>query len=777
MTSKLKQLIDRYIFSENLSLDARTTNMVCLVGIAAVIVSIITRAFMGSSPILLLVLVGIIISVSALFVFCNAYNMHKIGAWLVLFFLCDLLLPLALFAMGGIKSGSASYFTMSIVIIFFLSKGRARVVILITHILLVIGFYIALTVPPFSGFVAELSGPAQYVDHIQSFLITGFFLASIVVFQNRIFRNEHDKIDIMLSAQNSFSLALLDLDVEKPGSILREGIEFIGRNFDVDNVAIWKNFIRDGELYFRPYMFEFYDPAKNPANNYSDIQELIKSLEYPYATTLPDWERLAVTGAPLNLSENDYSPQEQAFLAQFEPRALLIIPIVLRGEYWGTVVFNKKVNNQRFTDYEVRNLQSWAIMLVNALIRNDIIRDLVRAQEEAKAASKAKGEFLSNMSHEMRTPMNAIIGMSTIGSDATDIEKKDYAFKKIEDASTHLLGIINDILDMSKIEANKLELSPTEFTFEKMLQKAINVNHFLIEAKSQHFSSSIDADIPPNLIGDEQRLVQVVTNLLSNAVKFTSEGGSISLSARMWDNGDDVAAVVDESCVIVIAVTDTGIGLSEEQQSHLFTPFQQAENSTSREFGGTGLGLAISKNLVELMDGEIWVESELGKGSTFSFTVRLQRGSADASSGGLAVGTDASGKNASGIDDFSELHILLVEDIDINREIVLSFLEQTGISVDCAENGEEAVAMVRESEGRYDAIFMDIQMPKMDGYEATQQIRALDIPAARDIPIIAMTANVFHEDIEKCLACGMNDHIGKPLNREDIIDKLRTLLR
>ncbi|MDR3294850.1 MAG: PAS domain-containing protein, partial [Clostridiales Family XIII bacterium] len=250
------------------------------------------------------------------------------------------------------------------------------------------------------------------------------------------------------------------------------------------------------------------------------------------------------------------------------------------------------------------------------------VTDLVRAREEAETASRAKSEFLANMSHEIRTPMNAVIGMTTIGKAASDLERKDYCFGKIQDASTHLLGVINDILDMSKIEANKFELSPVEFEFEKMLQRVVNVSNFRVDEKQQKFTVHIDRAIPRTLIGDDQRLAQVITNLLGNAVKFTPEQGSISLNTRFVKEENGI-------CTLQIEVTDTGIGISEEQKLRLFRSFEQADGGTARKFGGTGLGLVISKRIVEMMGGDIWIESEPGKGSTFAFTVQAGRGAGE----------------------------------------------------------------------------------------------------------------------------------------------------
>jgi CheY-like chemotaxis protein len=519
---------------------------------------------------------------------------------------------------------------------------------------------------------------------------------------------------------------------------------------------------------------------------------------------------------------------------------------------------------------------------------------LIQAREAALSGTKAKGDFLANMSHEMRTPMNAIIGMTTIAKSSADPEKKDYCLSKIQDASTHLLGVINDVLDMSKIEANKFELSLTEFNFEKTLQRVVNVNNFRIEEKEQNFTVKLDRNIPPSLIGDDQRLAQVVTNLISNAIKFTPRHGSIQLRTLLEKEENNL-------CTIRIEVSDSGIGISTEQQRRLFSSFEQADSNTSRKFGGTGLGLAISKRIVEMMGGQIWTESEPDKGSTFAFTIQAKRG---ADKGGLlgpginwknirilAVDDDpdicayfldiaqqldlhcdtAGGGNEalelidqqgpyniyfvdwkmpgmdglefsrcvkersfeapvvimisavewSGImeearqagvdkllskplfpstiadcineclgaenalaehqgaepsDNFTGHHILLAEDIEINREIVLALLEPTGVSVDTAENGSEAVEKYSRDPDKYDMIFMDIQMPEMDGYEATRRIRGMDNRRAKETPIIAMTANVFREDIERCLEAGMNDHIGKPLVFEDVLAKLRFYL-
>jgi PAS domain S-box-containing protein len=390
---------------------------------------------------------------------------------------------------------------------------------------------------------------------------------------------------------------------------------------------------------------------------------------------------------------------------------------------------------------------------------------LAKQQAEAEAASRAKSSFLATMSHEMRTPMNAIIGMTSIGKNAEDTERKDYALNRIEGAAVHLLSVINDVLDISKIEANKLELLPVEFNLDRMVQKIVSIIHFRMDEKHQRFNLNVDKNIPSFVIGDDHHLSQVIINLLSNAVKFSPEQGEIGLGITLTGEENGL-------CEIRVEVSDNGIGISPEQQKKLFRAFEQADSGIRREFGGTGLGLSISKHIVELMGGTIWVESVSGKGSRFIFTVKVGRGDNNAApmpESSVKSEIDSAGK-------FEGKKLLVAEDVEINREILISLLEDTGISIDCAQNGLEAVEMIASNPEKYDAVLMDIQMPKMDGLEATRRIRVMGVRHLENIPIIAMTAHVFKSDIEECIAAGMNDHIGKPFDINDVLEKLNKYL-
>ena len=403
--------------------------------------------------------------------------------------------------------------------------------------------------------------------------------------------------------------------------------------------------------------------------------------------------------------------------------------------------------------------------------------DISHARELAERTSRAKSDFLARMSHEMRTPMNAIIGMTSIYNTSDDPERKDYCVEKINEASDHLLGVINDVLDMSRIEAEKFELSNGRFDFRKMVERVVGITTFRVQSRCQNMLVNISPAIPKEIVTDEQRLAQVITNLLSNAVKFTPDGGDISLVVEMVSE-DDV------SCVIRCTVNDNGIGVSREQQERLFVPFEQADGGISRKFGGTGLGLAISKRIVEMMSGRIWVDSEIGKGASFIFEITVGKAATDILNPTLSdslnlnnrVEKEASADRESEINIFKGKKILLAEDVAINREILVALLGHTGIAIDTANDGKDAFEKFTAAPDQYDLIFMDVHMPNMDGYETTRRIRSSGLPGADTIPIVAMTANVFREDVERCLECGMSSHLGKPINAEEVVARLKEYL-
>jgi CheY-like chemotaxis protein len=314
------------------------------------------------------------------------------------------------------------------------------------------------------------------------------------------------------------------------------------------------------------------------------------------------------------------------------------------------------------------------------------------------------------------------------------------------------------MLDMTSIESGKFELNYGEFSLEKMLVDVNNVVELSVSEKKQNFIANVDDKIPPIIICDEQRLRQVIIILLSNAIKFTPPSGNITLDMSASDISGD-------ACTILIEVVDDGIGIAAEKRSKLFLPFEQIDGGVARKYGGTGLGLYMCKQIVEQMGGRIWVESKFGHGSKFSFTITARKGKEPPQPQALDNETNEAETGPR----ISETRtILIVEDVEINRLIVEEMLSETGLVVECAEDGRVAVDMYKADPDRYCLILMDINMPEMDGYTATRHIRA----ESADIPIIAMTANVFQEDIDKCLSTGMNDHIGKPIDAGLLVSKV-----
>ena len=496
--------------------------------------------------------------------------------------------------------------------------------------------------------------------------------------------------------------------------------------------------------------------------------------------------------APVTLV-NDQSAISFALPTPVDPDLLTVLNKAINNlsESERTVIRNRNlesigVNEFSLTDFIYANplqfmfivmfvlsvLFTALLLAIGARMKATVIQGNLK---RAEAANLAKSEFLSRMSHEIRTPMNGIVGMSTIAMQNIDnTDKIKDCLEKVIMSSKHLLALINDVLDMSKIESGKVELRHESFNFRAFLQDFENLYGEQAKSKGISYETVLASDLEVQIIGDSLRLNQVLSNLLSNALKFTPAKGMIKL--RVSKTGED-----QENVYLRFEVIDTGCGIAEENYDKIFESFEQENVDVTYKYGGTGLGLSIVKRFTGLMGGGIHVTSVQGSGSTF--TVDLPFGKIK-ESGKPTRFSDINGRNDLAKDcyavdyDFKGKRILLVEDNELNREIAEELIVVTGASVESAEDGVQAVEMFKESaEGYYDLILMDVQMPHMDGYEATRCIRALGRSDAQKVPIFAMTANAFAEDVQKSREAGMNAHISKPLNIRAVYKQMNRYLQ
>lgn len=689
----------------------------------------------------------------------------------------------------------------------------------------------------------------------------------------------------MLRASNQAASMIIGGFHQDYSDVLWQAIEIMGNGILADQVHLWKNEIDDTKELLRH--FTRWDKGSPTLNN-SENYELL------YTNFFPDWKEY------LN---KDICVFSRAITKTFKENtdirndmSVIMIPLFLHGKYWGCMEFDVKDGRREFTDSEITIMGSGAKSIIASISRNETLSQLNKARISAVESMNAKTNFLSRMSHEIRTPMNAIIGMTTIAKDANDFDRVRYCIDRIDESAKQLLGLINDILDMSKIEANKLELNNKQYNFERMIHRVLSITQVRAEEKHIRLDLDMDEAFTKNIYGDELRLSQVLINLLSNAVKFTPEYGQVTMSIRLKDS-------TCERTGIRIDVKDTGIGIKPQYIERLFDAFEQVDSNNTRRFGGTGLGLAITKNIVNLMGGNIWVESEEDIGSNFIIEYEAQWGDALEISeqfasvpsslhilliddnpktkryfanilNNFSIGFDLADdvsialelleakeriggkydvifvdyempsiKEDNMIDkireinsqseivvvvesnqesddiikntkantilskpilpselfdtimqltkrnivsgnepkkkvapDWSNKKILLAEDIKINQEIVRALLADSNAMVVCANNGQEAVDYFLNSKEEIDLILMDIQMPELDGLEATMCIRSSGKDDAKKIPIIAMTANAFKEDIDASLKSGMNAHLSKPVNVVEMMDVLSQYL-
>jgi len=559
--------------------------------------------------------------------------------------------------------------------------------------------------------------------------------------------NEIARQNDLLETVNRVSSVLLEPNAGDFEDILQKAMGILAKAAEVDGICVWRNSGNDGKLRFS-LGYEWQDGNFSSSKNSGALAPDICFDEHHV------WKDTLSQGICLNSLVRDMLPAEQAVLTSRNIKSLFVVPIFLQDNLWGLTGFHHCKAEKIFKNGMTLTLRSASRILTNAIIRNEMAENLIIAREQAEQSNRAKTTFLAKMSHEIRTPMNAIIGMAELAlrGDISNTVREEVA--TIKRAGANLLSIINDILDLSKIESGKLEIIPKDYRFSSLINDVTSiVRAKLVDSKVQ-FNLKVDKNIPNALFGDETRIRQIFLNILGNAIKFTSKG-----FISFFINGE----IINDVVVITADITDSGKGIKEEDIQKLFEDFVQVDLTANRGVEGTGLGLAIAKNLVEAMGGGISVKSEYGKGSTFIITLPQKIRSHEP-----MTMFENSAENIEFTVKFNapKAKVLVVDDIKTNLKVAEGLLSPYKMQLDLCLSGKNAIDLTKNCS--YDLIFMDHMMPEMDGVEATKLIRE----QGYNLPIIALTANAVSGTKEMFLTNGFNDFLSKPID----IAKLNAIL-
>lgn len=579
--------------------------------------------------------------------------------------------------------------------------------------------------------------------------MTGLVGVSVDITERIRVEDELHKKDIMLSALSiATNILLTESNLNRA---INQTLELLGGATGVDRVNIFKNRNSESGALLGSLHYSW---ARDIALSLKGDKDLQDVPYYPKFSRICD---LLSQGRPIKGLAREFPDSEREALEIKNIKSIMRFPIIINGEFWGFIAFDDCHSERNWAGVEVSILMAAAASIGEAISRKHTEDELRKAKEIAESAARAKSDFLANMSHEIRTLMNAIIGLADLILETELNPEQRNNLETIRCSGDSLLSIINDILDFSKVDSGKLDLESRPFELEKCIEDSLNLVRTIASKKKLDLTYRIDIKTPQGILSDPDRLQQILANLLSNAVKFTDKG-AISLLV----NGEKLSGIRHR---IHFTIKDTGIGIPESKMQRLFQPFTQVDSSTTRRYGGTGLGLAISKKLVELMGGRIWAESQLGKGSTFHFTI-LADSAPVAHAGHMSQGTDLKHIR---LEDRKQVRILLAEDNAVNQMVMQKMLNKLGYHADLAANGKEVLSCLEHQP--YDIILMDVQMPEMDGFETARAIRKLR--ASGDQPkIIAITAYALKGDREKCLDAGMDDYISKPVKLDDLEEVL-----
>ena len=609
-------------------------------------------------------------------------------------------------------------------------------------------------------------------DVINSFITMGILLTlfvlaiSVIIIVHRTKRIDAaikereiqiEARDYLLRTINSMTAGFLRSEADRFEEDLYQSMGLVGEALSVDRVFVFKNYMEDGKL----HCTQIHEWSENvPSQLENEV-----TAAFCYSDLAPELLNKFLNDQCLNGIVDDMSPEEQQILQPQGIVSILLVPVFIRGEFWGFVGLDDCKKRRIFTTNEEMAMRAASLGIVSALFRREQtlqIRSHEELEQQLIEASKAKSKFLAHMSHEIRTPLNGIIGFTDLALELSPDDKTRQYLDNIHESSTLLLAIVNDILDISKVEAGKMKLERVVFNLSEVLNHAYHALETKAEKNNlQYAVIANDMVLDKRLVGDPTRLLQVLMNLLSNAVKFTRQGYvNLKVECPSADNG---------MATLHFEIKDTGIGMTQEQLSRIMVPFVQADDSITRMFGGTGLGLPICNEILKLMGSEMKIKSTIGLGTEIRFTLQFPMAADEG-----AIAESLTDNNPTPI---FEAEVLLCEDNVMNQQVMIEHLRRVGIKTVIANNGKEGLAQAQnraETGGRmFDLIFMDINMPVMGGLEAAKAINELNLA----VPIVAVTANVMTTDYELYKAAGMDKHLSKPFRSSELRECLLSLLK
>jgi PAS domain S-box-containing protein len=629
----------------------------------------------------------------------------------------------------------------------------------------------------FEDYILASDGTKVLFETIKSPLVIDGKMIGLVgvardITQRKAAEEELIRQHSLMDTVNAAAAVLLVPDTDGGVNAIDRSMEMVCKNLDADRVFLWKNFYKgDDKLHYKQ-VHKWMRPEYNMGDDL---------LEYTYEEAMPAWKDLLFAGKSINGPLDTLPGYDSEIFSFYTLQSILIVPLFLKGEYWGFVSFDDCHSRRSFSAAYEHILRSWGMLVVGAVQRDRIMRDLeyavaeakrasseaMKAYAEAENASEAKSRFIANMNHEMRTPMNVIVGLTDLMLEEDKPVNIKETLQKINTAGNTVMGLNSDVPDISKVEAGKMELMPVQYDTASLLNDIIGLNMIRAEDKPIVFKLDINENLPFSLFGDDLRVKQILNNLLSNAFKYTREGTvtfGVGCRREGRRHGDDVW--------ISFYVSDTGIGIRGEDMKKLFSDYNQVDTRANREIEGTGLGLSITRKFVELMDGEITVESEYGKGTTFRALIRqgyvtdklIGKETVESLSNFRYLDKKKQAQKKLSRSDLSYARVLVVDDFPTNLDVAAGMLRKYKMQVDCVMTGQKSIDLIAAGEPVYGAIFMDHMMPGMDGVEAAKAIRALGTEYARNIPIIALTANAIAESEQMFLANGFNAFLPKPFN-------------